>query len=223
MKKRWQTLLCLFLYIVLIAFVMKFDLRRLIDLRSVAALLTGAFLLVLPFCRRGIKREEFFLLYEKKAMEAGLIQTFLLLFMRLSDAKGYAEVLQDVALCFRPILYGLFIKVILAKEGTGSAGEGAGGPGQTPASLYAGAIDGEMLREPSYEDCVKAGLTKREAQIALMICRRYSNREIAEELVISEKTVKKHVSNIFEKTEINKREELRRVLLSDPADLPGRT
>lgn len=223
MKKRWQTLLCLFLYIALIAFAMGFDIRRLVDIRNVAALLTGAFLLVLPFCRRGMKKEEFFLLYEKKAMEVGLIQTFLLLFIRLSDQKGYTEVLQDVALCFRPILYGLFIKVILAKEGTGSAGEGAGGPGQISACPYTEAVDGEDLWEPSYEDCVKAGLTKREAQIALMICRRYSNREIAEELVISETTVKKHVSNIFEKTGINKREELRRVLLSGPADLPDRT
>ena len=43
-------------------------------------------------------------------------------------------------------------------------------------------------------------------------CRRCSNREIAEELVISEMTVKKYVSNIFEKTGIRRREELQEAL-----------
>jgi len=216
MKRRWQTLLCLFLYIALIGYAMEFDIKRLIDVRNIAALLTGALLLVLPFCRRGMKREEFFLLYERKAVEAGLIQTFLLLFIRLSDQKGNAEVMQDVALCFRPVLYSLCIKVILAREDAGPGGRY--GDGRKAGSFYnngTGEERGEELREIGYEDCIRAGLTKREAQIALMVCRRYSNREIAEELVISETTVKKHMSNIFEKTGIKKREELKEALLPD--------
>ena len=43
-----------------------------------------------------MKKEEFFLLYEKKAIEAGLIQTFFFLFIRLSGEKGYTEVLQEM-------------------------------------------------------------------------------------------------------------------------------
>lgn len=57
----------------------------------------------------------------------------------------------------------------------------------------------------------RLGLTKRETEIATLISLGYSNREIAEELIISETTVKKHVSNIFEKTGIERRDELKNI------------
>ena len=53
------------------------------------------------------------------------------------------------------------------------------------------------------------GLTRREAEVARLACSGRSNKEIAEELVISETTVKKHMQHIFEKLEIGSREELR--------------
>lgn len=52
------------------------------------------------------------------------------------------------------------------------------------------------------------GLTQREAEVARLACSGRSNKEIAEELVISETTVKKHMQHIFEKLEIGSREEL---------------
>ena len=52
-------------------------------------------------------------------------------------------------------------------------------------------------------------LTRREREIAELAARGFSNREIAEELCITETTVKKHLSNIFEKLEINSRERLK--------------
>ena len=41
------------------------------------------------------------------------------------------------------------------------------------------------------------GLTTRERQVALLVARGKSNREIAEDLVLSERTVENHVSHIF--------------------------
>ena len=64
---------------------------------------------------------------------------------------------------------------------------------------------------------IESGLTKREAEVALLMCKGCSNREIAAELTISETTVKKHVSNIFEKTGIVRREEI--IKLVKPNDL----
>jgi len=43
------------------------------------------------------------------------------------------------------------------------------------------------------------GLTEREQEVLLLIADGMNNREIAEKLVISEKTVKTHVSNILSK------------------------
>lgn len=55
------------------------------------------------------------------------------------------------------------------------------------------------------------GLTKRELEIVGLIAEGKSNGEIAGVLFISEATVKKHISNIFEKTGASRREELVRM------------
>ena len=39
-------------------------------------------------------------------------------------------------------------------------------------------------------------LSRREAEVAMLICQGLSNKQIAEQLFISEKTIKTHVSNI---------------------------
>lgn len=51
-------------------------------------------------------------------------------------------------------------------------------------------------------------LTRRETEITQLIIQGKSNAMIAGELFISETTVKKHVSNIFDKTGVSRREEL---------------
>ncbi|MGM0420356.1 MAG: response regulator [Bacillota bacterium] len=48
-------------------------------------------------------------------------------------------------------------------------------------------------------------LSKREYEVLGLLARGMSNREIAEELYISEKTVKNHVSNILRKLDVNDR------------------
>jgi len=49
------------------------------------------------------------------------------------------------------------------------------------------------------------GLTQREAEVLRLVAAGKTNRAIAEELVISEKTVARHVSNIFTKLELSSR------------------
>ncbi len=53
---------------------------------------------------------------------------------------------------------------------------------------------------PLYDD-----LTPRELEVLKLIAEGRANREIAEELTISEKTVKNHINNIFSKLHINDR------------------
>lgn len=69
---------------------------------------------------------------------------------------------------------------------------------------------------PGIEECrqqfLDAGLTRRETEVAMLVIKCMSNAEIAEELYISETTVKKHMSNIFAKLEISKREQVRNLL-----------
>jgi DNA-binding NarL/FixJ family response regulator len=56
---------------------------------------------------------------------------------------------------------------------------------------------------PAYPD----GLTHREVEVLRLVAAGKSNREIAEELTVSLKTVARHVSNIFAKTSAANRTE----------------
>ncbi len=63
-----------------------------------------------------------------------------------------------------------------------------------------------LKRPVSSHSGIKASvLTKREAEILKLIARGMKNKEIAESLFISEKTVKTHITNIFEKLEVKDR------------------
>jgi DNA-binding NarL/FixJ family response regulator len=55
-------------------------------------------------------------------------------------------------------------------------------------------------------------LSPREQQIAALVCRGYTNSQIAAQLVISMPTVKTHVHHVLEKFDVRNRDELRQVL-----------
>jgi len=64
------------------------------------------------------------------------------------------------------------------------------------------AVSGDMPAEKPKPRSLPAeleGLTEREREVLEMIARGMTNHEIAEEMVISEKTVKTHVSNLLDK------------------------
>lgn len=56
------------------------------------------------------------------------------------------------------------------------------------------------------------GLSEREQQVAALICLGYTNREIADRLVIATETVKSHVSRVLSKFGLRNRNDLRQVL-----------
>ena len=59
--------------------------------------------------------------------------------------------------------------------------------------------------QPMQAPSIPSPLSDREKQILKMVARGASNKEIAEELVIAEGTVKNHLSNIFDKLEARDR------------------
>ena len=58
------------------------------------------------------------------------------------------------------------------------------------------------------EKLAAGGLTKREREIAVLIARGQYNREIAETLTVSERTVETHISNIMFKLDFNSRRQI---------------
>jgi DNA-binding NarL/FixJ family response regulator len=81
------------------------------------------------------------------------------------------------------------------------------------AAVKARRLDGEMVeavlgaaghRVPRRREG-PAGLTAREVEVLRLVARGLSNKEIAERLVISPKTVGKHVEHIYAKTDASSR------------------
>jgi NarL family two-component system response regulator LiaR len=66
-------------------------------------------------------------------------------------------------------------------------------------ALLAPSVAARLMQEVSGERPPSAGLTERELEVLRLIARGMSNKLIAHELVVSEKTVKTHVSNILAK------------------------
>jgi DNA-binding NarL/FixJ family response regulator len=55
-------------------------------------------------------------------------------------------------------------------------------------------------------------LSPREQEIVALVCLTYTNRQIAERLVISPETVKTHVANVLRKYDLRRRSDLRHYL-----------
>lgn len=193
-KKRQKIVLSILLYVLILAWLIQFDILALISPMVMLQFSVGIVILTVPFLHKGITKSELMTVIGQKSIEVGYIQTFLLLFGRLFSEKGYNELLSDIALSFRPVLYGFILSLVMAEE-------------KQDAKIEVKEV---QAKEQTYEHFLDLGLTKREAQIAVLICKDFSNREIAEEFVISEATVKKHISNIFDKLGIEKREELKK-------------
>ena len=66
----------------------------------------------------------------------------------------------------------------------------------------------DNMGSPTEEEKKIETLTKRELEVALLLREGYSNARIAEDLFISEGTIKKHISNIFGKLDFYSRTEV---------------
>lgn len=60
-------------------------------------------------------------------------------------------------------------------------------------------------KEVTYRDLNKRRLTRRELEVLKLVAQGINNKDISENLFISEKTVKNHISSIFKKLNVNDR------------------
>jgi len=83
---------------------------------------------------------------------------------------------------------------------------------------YTDLVQSEHIqREVIRKNTQRYGLTEREAQVAAMIINGETYKVIGDELQISEKTVSKHVSNIFQKMSVSNKVELMNKI-AEPSD-----
>ena len=194
-------------YLLLLSIFFGFRITELFDIKQFLLLLLGTGILILPSLgqkeqeQRGQIRQRISFC----ALWASFLESFLLCLMAMEHMGGAEDVLPEMALRLRPLLYGVCMFSIFAEEGTKEGGEEEKGE--------AGSFR-EITASESYEIFRGMGLTRRECEIAVLVCQGMSNGEIAGNLCISEATVKKHISNIFEKLGCERREQIRGKLFS---------
>ncbi|MDE5931049.1 MAG: LuxR C-terminal-related transcriptional regulator, partial [Lachnospiraceae bacterium] len=174
--------------------------------------LVGTVLLFLRGYRLGENRQSYAGQLASCALFASYIQTFILLFTILSTEIQQEHLLKEIALSCRPILYGICLWGIFSIERREPAKDKEI-PEKDTVQTSCPEKRTYMTATETYEAYRMLGLTNREAELSILIEQGFSNAEIAAELNISETTVKKHISNIFEKLEVNKREQIKEKLI----------
>lgn len=208
MAKIVKKLIAVACYFFLMAFFFEFRIAKLFDLKQFLIWLSGTGLLLVPSLGEkapGETRAQMFGRIARCGLWASFLESFLLCLGALERAGAAERLLPEFALCLRPVLYGVCVWTVFEegqRAGTASAQNEENGSFR------------EITVSESYALFERMGLTRRECEIAILVCRGMSNGEIAENLCISEATVKKHVSNIFEKLGCSRREQIRARLFS---------
>lgn len=251
--KSIKKLLAFSLYLLLVAILINFDIRKLIDVGQIILVLLGMIILYFPsYIEQGHKKIQPALL-GSTALWAGGLQSFILLFILLSETTNIEELFPKIALMCRPLFYGFCIWQILDGKTQNLQAENKQKEDRQNMDISKKNLQNANAPKSSYQikhppkkdlqesytqtdndiekpnpfvykkQCTAAeiaevlktlGLSKREVEVAVLVTKGMSNAEIAVALCISETTVKKHLSNIFGKLKIGKREDVIRKVLN---------
>lgn len=193
MKRIAARLSAVIVYIAILLYAADFRFSLLWDPQNILFVLTGTLLFTLSSYRRGSGREDLYYNIRFHAMSAAYLTTFIGLYTNFASGKvPLDEVVPTIAISCRPLLYGFILYLLSETNPKAASGEEPDADENTLKS---------SLRE--------AGLTKREIEVTLLVRQGLTNKEIGDTLYISDTTVKKHISNIFEKLHLINREQLR--------------
>ena len=202
MKRILVRFLLLLAFITAFLAAVGFDLGSLLDLRGILGVALGSAIMGVGSWYHGMTSTQYAAAVGRSSLPVALIIAFLYLFEWLFTWAGTENLVRTVALCSRPILYGLILYAALSDTEKSSKPEPINSAPVAAVNFNPFACSREaQMRE--------FGLTEREIEICLLICTDLlPNRKIGERLFISEATVKKHTNNIYRKLNINCRDEL---------------
>lgn len=188
-------------YLLLIAVFTGFRAEELFNLKEIFLVGAGCFLLTLPYEKESKGKRELLEIAGNNAMISAYLVTFVQILSRASELPADKTLMKEILLCCRPLLYGFVLLVLLKRPEEGKR-----------------VLENteEPVEKKSREQYLRElGLTARETEIVKLVLSGLTNREIGESLYIAESTVKKHLSNIFEKLQVENREQLKQLFKQD--------
>jgi DNA-binding CsgD family transcriptional regulator len=90
-----------------------------------------------------------------------------------------------------------------------------------PAVLAVRILVGLAMPVPGYRFDPLSLLTRREMEIAILVCRDLTSRQIGERLALSERAVRNHLTRILRKLDLSDRKELKEVAQPWIPDVPA--
>ena len=205
MKKMLKNLAAVIGYMLLLCLLLKKEAILLFSLRHIGMFLLGCIILCLPHFEKHMKWKDLQQIFKQNAVTAGYLETFMIIFVSMMQGDiSQGEILADLALDLRPLFYGFVCCVVLKEENGERQSKKGKEFSDSEEKLSITEVENEEKEELDFSK-----LTRQEKVVAELVKQGLTNREIGEELCISESTVKKHLSNIFEKLEIGSRRELR--------------
>lgn len=226
MKQIFLRLVGIGIYLLLVLWLLDFRLQLLFDSKSLLLVSAGTVLLTAGSYKKNITAAELREHAMWNSVISGLLTTFMLLFTTLYQNVSGTQLLPKLALCMRPLFYTLVIQ-ILCRPLSGEAAtpkkpcNGSTLSDDTSAEAARIGTDTVPVSAPEYSALTldevryllrEKSLTDRELEIALAIWKNLSVKEIAEELFISESTVKKHTTSLYKKLQVENREQLKQYL-----------
>lgn len=104
---------------------------------------------------------------------------------------------------------GLYLRTV-SEKGKPDAAKGSEEPKPESFEAFLALLEGLCGGKTGPET-----LSRREAEVAWLLYRGYTNRQIGEELYIAETTVKKHATHIYEKLHVSGKKELKERILAE--------
>lgn len=199
MKKILTKIAVILMYLLFLLYMTGFEWRKMFDFKSLCSVAIGMCLLSLPAWLRAPEKKLRPETLSWNALFAAYIAAAVFLLQRLGAGIAPEHVTEEIAAGCRPILYGLLFYVMFHRE--------------EDEKKEPSCEEKEEARSHTAEELCgifrEKGLTAREAEVARLLYLNYTNKMIASELYISEATVKKHVTHILEKLELQSRTEIR--------------
>jgi DNA-binding CsgD family transcriptional regulator len=199
------------LYLFALLWLVDFQFIILFNLKMIVIMTFGTTLLSLSSYKHAMTKQDIFYTVRWNIQITAYLTTFILQFALLSSSYNATTLLYDVAMNCRPLLYALFFIVFMQNFTDGIT--------MTEINTNVQQIPDQKTYVNGRDFFKKCGLTDREIDVAQKISEDLSNKEIANQLFISENTVKKHTYNLFRKLNISNREQLKNLL--DPQHSEG--